>query len=79
VSGECGTHGRGEKLVQGFGVKPRREKHLKDQGVDWKVVPKWTLRDWLGGFEWIHLAQYSDTWRAVVNAMVNLRVLTPRS
>jgi hypothetical protein len=31
-----------------------------------------------GGVEWIHLAQHRDRWRAVVNAVMNLRVLAPR-
>jgi hypothetical protein len=53
--------------------------HLKDQGVDGRMGSKWTLGDWLGGVEWIHLAQDRDRWRAVVNAVMNLRVLAPRS
>jgi hypothetical protein len=32
-----------------------------------------------GDVEWIHLAQDRDRWRAVVNAVMNLRVLAPRS
>jgi hypothetical protein len=32
-----------------------------------------------GSVEWIHLAQDRDLWRAVVNAVMNLRVLAPRS
>jgi hypothetical protein len=32
-----------------------------------------------GGVEWIHLAQDRDCWWAVVNAVMNLRVLVPWS
>jgi hypothetical protein len=33
----------------------------------------------LGGVDWIRLAQYRDRWRAVLSAVMNLRVLAPRS
>jgi hypothetical protein len=33
----------------------------------------------LGDVDWITLAQDSDRWRAVVSAVMNLRVLAPRS
>jgi hypothetical protein len=32
-----------------------------------------------GGVEWVQLAQDRDRWWAVVSAVMNLRVLTPRS
>jgi hypothetical protein len=39
-----------------------------------------TLRETgLGGVDWIRLAQDRDRWRAVVSAVMNLRVLAPRS
>jgi hypothetical protein len=40
---------------------------------------EWILRRLFGGVEWIHLAQVRDRWRAVLNAVMNLRVLGPRS
>jgi hypothetical protein len=51
--------------------KPRRR---------WEVEIKLDLVEiGSGGVEWIHLAQDRDRWRTVVNAVMNLRVLAPRS
>jgi hypothetical protein len=53
---------------------------LEDRGVDGRMGSKWTLGrlvEWC--LQWIHLAQDRDRWRAVVNAVMNLRVLVPRS
>jgi hypothetical protein len=36
------------------------------------------LGDWLGGVKWIQLAQDTDRWRALVNAVMNVWVLAPR-
>jgi hypothetical protein len=32
-----------------------------------------------GSVDWIQLAQDMDRWRALVNTVMNLRVLTPQS
>jgi hypothetical protein len=43
---------------------------------------EWNFREigWGGGgVEWIHLAQDRDLWRALMNAVMNLRVLAPRN
>jgi hypothetical protein len=32
-----------------------------------------------GSVDWIQLAQDRDRWRAIVNTVMNLRVLAPRS
>jgi hypothetical protein len=32
-----------------------------------------------GSVQWIHLALVRDRWQALVNTMMNLRVLEPRS
>jgi hypothetical protein len=58
VDRACGTHGRGEKRVQGFWWESLKEKdHLKDQGVDGRMGSKWTLGRLVGGVERINLAQ----------------------
>jgi hypothetical protein len=45
---------------------------------------RWMGSEWMfgklaGGVDWIRLAQYRDRWWAAVNAVMNLRVLAPRS
>jgi hypothetical protein len=60
--------------------KPEGKNHLEDQGVYGRMGSKWTLGRLVGGggVQWIHLAQGRDRWRAVVNAVMNPRVLAPR-
>jgi hypothetical protein len=46
----------------------------------WEDGIRMDLREiFLGGVDWIRLSQDRDRWRAVVNAVMNLRVLAPRS
>jgi hypothetical protein len=40
---------------------------------------EWNLRRLVGGIEWIQLAPDRDRWRALVNTVMNLRVLAPRN
>jgi hypothetical protein len=70
---------RGETCAGFCWEIPKEKDHLKDRGVDGKMGSKWTLGRLVGGVEWIHLAQDRDRCRAVVNAVMNLRVLAPRS
>jgi hypothetical protein len=73
-------HGRGEKRVQGFGGKALRKKPLGRPRRRWEDGIKMDLREIvLGGVEWIHLSEDRDHWRVLVNAVMNLRVLAPRS
>ena len=39
-----------------------------------RIILKWILEKWDGSMEWIDLAQDRDMWRAVVNAVMDLRV-----
>jgi len=50
---------------------------LGDPGVDGRIILKWIFRKWevgSGVMDWIELAQDTDRWRALVNAVMNLRV-----
>jgi hypothetical protein len=49
--------------------------HGEDQDVGGWTILKWIL-DRMGwyGLDWIDLAQDRDQWRALVNAVMNLRV-----
>jgi hypothetical protein len=59
---------------------PKERDHWKDQGVGGKMGSEGILGGlaW-GGVDWIRLSQDRDRWRAVVSAVMNLRVLAPRS
>jgi hypothetical protein len=45
-----------------------------DPGVGGRTILKWIFKKWDAGMEWIELAQDRDRWRALVNAVMNLRV-----
>ena len=53
----------------------RSAAYLGDPGVDGRIILRRIFRKWdVGGMKWIELAQVRDKWRAVVNAVMNLRV-----
>jgi alpha-glucosidase (family GH31 glycosyl hydrolase) len=68
---------RGGKCTSFWWQSQKERDHLKDQGVD---GIRMDLRE-IGqeGVEWIQLAQDKDQWRALLNTVMNLRVLAPRS
>ena len=48
---------------------------MENPGVDGKIILKWIFEKWDGVIDWIDPAENRDRWWAVVNALVNLRVL----
>jgi hypothetical protein len=60
--------------------KPEGKRPLGRPRRRWEDGIRMDLRDiGLGGVGWIRLSQDRDRWRAVVSAVMNLRVLAPRS
>ena len=47
---------------------------LEDPGVGRRMILKWNCQRLDLGINWIDLAQDRNRWRAVVNAVMNLRV-----
>jgi hypothetical protein len=73
----CGTHGRG-KFTRCWLESPNERDHWEDRSVD---GIRMDLGEMVCGesVEWIILVQDSGQWRAVVNAVMKLRGLAPRS
>jgi hypothetical protein len=47
---------------------------VEGPGVDRVIILNLILRKWVGSMDWIVLAQKRDDLRALVNAVMNLRV-----
>jgi hypothetical protein len=79
-TGHVARMGEERKLYQVLVGKPEgkrplgRPRRRRENGIrmDLKEIG-------LGCVDWIRLAQDRDRWRAVVSAVMNLRVLAPRS
>jgi hypothetical protein len=63
-----------EKRKMFWWESPKERDHSEDRGVDGSV-----REIGCGGVEWIQLAQDRNRWRDLVNSVMNLRVLEPRS
>jgi hypothetical protein len=79
-AGHVARMGEGKGVYRVLVGKPEGKRPLGRPRRRWEDGMKMHLMEigW-GGVEWIHLAQGRDRWRAVVNAVTNLRVLAPRS
>ena len=49
--------------------------HLGDPGVDMRIILRWVFRKWdVGVMGWIEVAPDRESWRTLVNAVMNIRV-----
>jgi hypothetical protein len=75
------THkGEERKVCRVLVGKPEGKRPLGRPRRRWEDGIRMDLREiGLGGVDWIRLSQDRDRWRAVASAVMNLRVLAPRS
>jgi hypothetical protein len=74
MSTSCDRY-RGEGYIEGFGGEPEGKRPLGRPRRRWEDNIKMDLpKVECGGMDWIELAQDRDRWRALVNAVMKLRV-----
>jgi hypothetical protein len=72
--------GEERKVYKVLVGKPEGKRPLRRPRRSWEDRIRMDLREiGLRGVDWIRLSQDRDRWRAVVSAVMNLRVLVPRS
>jgi hypothetical protein len=76
TGGTCSAYGGEERRIQGLVGKPEGKRPLGRARRRWEDNIKMDLQEVRrGGVDWIKLAQDRDRWRALVTAVMNLRVL----
>jgi hypothetical protein len=79
-AGHVARMGEERKVYKVLVGKPDGKRPLGRPRRRWEDGIRMDVRETgLGGVDWIGLAQNRDRWRAVVSAVMNLRVLAPRS
>jgi len=75
MGGACSAYGGEKRRIQGFGGKSEGMRPLGRPRRRWEDKIKMDLQEvGCGGRDWIELAQDWVSWRALVNAVMNLRV-----
>jgi hypothetical protein len=75
MSRACNTYGQSRKIYRFLVGKPEGKRPLGRHKRRWEDIIKMDFQVvGCGGQDWIELAQVRDSWRALVNAIMNLRV-----
>ena len=74
-AGHVARMGDGRGVYRVLVGRPEGKRPLGRPRRNWEDVTKMDLQEvGCGGMDWIELAQDRDRWRALVNAVMNLRV-----
>jgi hypothetical protein len=76
MGGTCSSDGDGRGLYRVLVGNPEGKRPLGRSRFRWEDNIKKDLQEvGCGGIDWIELAQDRDSWRALVNAVMNIGVL----
>jgi ribosome biogenesis protein Nip4 len=75
MGGACSSDGEGRGVYRVLVWNPEGKRPLEKLRRRWEDNINMDLQEvGCGGMDWIELVQVSDRWRALVNAVMNLRV-----
>jgi len=74
MGGACSACGERKGVYRVSMGKPEGKRPLGSPSVEGRIILRSIFRKWNVGMDWIDLAQDRDRWRALVNAVMNLRV-----
>jgi hypothetical protein len=67
--------GRGEACTEFWWENLRERDHWGDSDLGRRIILRWIFRKWDVGYELVEMAQDRDRWWALVNEVMNLRIL----
>ena len=74
MGGACSVYrGRGEAYTGFWWGNLREKHHLEDPGIDGRAILRCIFRSGMRGMDWLDMVQDRVRWRAIVNAVMNLR------